>query len=438
MLVSIALVLIMMLMFAQVFEIAAGIHSKVRGLSRNDQRVRILTIRIRGDLDKRSMQNVTPFRFNEHVWTFDRDLDNRQGYFSVSENQPANDRDDVLQFTLLATRTQRNTDSVPYFGRSTQLGTSANQPDYDDGLLGNGASQSIAAEVSYFLRSGTLYRRVMLLRQPGIGGPQPTTGDGSELLANYTGRFWSDFDLSAHYDLAVGLRIHGVNSLDNSGSTTGYPLGIRKFRFGHSHRTGLAREYVTGGGFFGRYTHEETSSPAFGYPRTVTNSGRSPMDTDYPTSLNAEGVVNECAAGGTRRAEDVLMTNVHSFDVKISRGGDPLDENFDTYHSADSQLPLSTQPPEWSTTTAYSAGTIVRSRNRQRFGLAYRCRVNGSTGTHEPNWPRRIGRIVIDAQTRWETIADPRRAVAIQITIRFHDLKSDQLRQLTIVHPLVD
>ena len=43
MLVSVTLVLMMMMMFAQVFEIASGIHVKIRGVTRNDQRTRILT-----------------------------------------------------------------------------------------------------------------------------------------------------------------------------------------------------------------------------------------------------------------------------------------------------------------------------------------------------------------------------------------------------------
>src|SRR5262249_4683611 len=84
-----------------------------------------------------------------------------------------------------------------------------NQPEFDD-LLGtpNQAGSSTAAEVAYFLRNGTLYRRVMLIRNPNITPapltPQPADDAGGNLLFTMYGNgqprnFWTDFDYSAYF-----------------------------------------------------------------------------------------------------------------------------------------------------------------------------------------------------------------------------------------------
>ena len=96
MLVAVTLVLMMMMMFAQVFEVAADINTKVRGLSRNDQRSRLVSTIIVSDLEKRTFRSVIPFASGETTGGRDRDLENRQGYFFVSENDPD---DDLREFS---------------------------------------------------------------------------------------------------------------------------------------------------------------------------------------------------------------------------------------------------------------------------------------------------------------------------------------------------
>ena len=545
MLVSVTLVLMMMMMFAQVFEIASGIHVKIRGVTRNDQRTRILTQILRSDLDKRTMRHATPFRFGEHVTTTvaSRDLDNRQGYFSVSENNPQNDLDDVLQFTARTSISLQNVDSTRFAGASNNFDTminsgniSPNQPDWDDGVDDN-VSESIAAEISYFLRNGTLYRRVLLLRQPGYGGDQPTTTTGNRFvtLPAYTnlGRpFWNDFDFSAHFDSVLGgPRFHGLDSLDNSGSLANFPLAIRHHRFGHSHVTGIPCEFtpdsedINGNGqldngedqnnngqldvhFIGRFTHEETSHPAFIYPRTVDgqNQNQSPMDRNYQPlvngpspQLNSDGVV-ELFANGPRRAEDVLMTNVHSFDIKVLYDAIPpwglpelRDENFDTSHPRSTYSPedhngngqldngedqngngvldrptlsILTLPPAWQRGKTYPVewdangnGQLdngedinnneqwdpiwVRPSGHYR-GLWYRSiggvsqSASTTSGLVEPDWPQKVGQQVFDGSIIWEAAYDRYRALAIQVTIRFLDLHSGHMRQATILYSLVN
>jgi type II secretory pathway component PulJ len=452
MLVSVTLVLMMMMMFAQVFEIASGIHVKVRGITRNDQRTRILIRTLRSDLDKRTMRHATPFRQNEHLITnlADRDLDNRQGYFSVSENTLNNDLDDVLQFTARTSISLQNIDSTRFSGKSTGLGQAVlNQPDWDDGVPLDNSTESIAAEISYFLRAGTLFRRVLLLRQPAFGGDQPTDATGNPIMPAYTNQgrsFWSDFDSSAHFEPNLGgVQFHGLNSLDNSGSLANYPLGYRRYRFGHDHVTGNAREFDSSNKFIGRFTHEETSHHTFRYPAALPN----PMDSGAVLTLNSEtGVINEFSTPplGPRRAEDIMMTNVHSVDVKILRDAaapfgildDPRDEYFDTRHPRDAILPAATSLPEiWLPNEPL---TLVRSSesHHRHMGLWFLAKVAGTSGPIEPAWPGDAGQTVTDNSITWLSIYDPYRAVAIQVTVRFLDPHSGHMRQTTILHSLTN
>ncbi|MFP6700469.1 MAG: prepilin-type N-terminal cleavage/methylation domain-containing protein, partial [Planctomycetaceae bacterium] len=100
MLVAVTLVLIMMMMFAEVFEIASGMHHRVRGLARNDQRARIMQNIIDSDISKRTFRHMVPFAQNETGYGRDQRLGERQGYVYISENNPNDDSDDVLQLTI--------------------------------------------------------------------------------------------------------------------------------------------------------------------------------------------------------------------------------------------------------------------------------------------------------------------------------------------------
>jgi len=444
MLVSVTLVLMMMMMFAEIFEIASGIHVKVRGITRNDQRTRILIRTLRSDLDKRTMRHATPFRQNEHLITnlADRDLDNRQGYFSVSENNPNSDLDDVLQFTARTSISLQNIDSTRFSGKSITLGATNKQPDWDDGVPLDNSTESIAAEISYFLRAGTLFRRVLLLRQPAFGGDQPTDATGNPLV--YAGMsFWNAFDSSAHFEPNLGgVQFHGLNSLDNSGSLANYPLGYRRYRFGHDHVTGNAREFDSSTKFIGRFTHEETSHQTFRYPAALPN----PMDPVNTLTINPQSGAISNYENGPRRAEDILMTNVHSFDVKIRRGDilgtldDPRDEDFDTRHPRDAILLATDLPGIWLPSASAPTGTLVRSSesHHHHMGLWFRAIGAGNSGPIEPAWPDDAGQTVPDGTITWLSIYDPYRAVAIQVTVRFLDPHSGHMRQTTILHSLTN
>ncbi len=343
MLVAVTLVLMMMMMFAQVFEVAADINTKVRGLSRNDQRSRLVSTIIVSDLEKRTFRTVIPFASGETTGGRDRDLENRQGYFFVSENDPDDDADDVLQLTVRADLNRKSSDQTPYYGLVRDPSGAAGFR-----VAGNNRQETPnsanGAEVSYFLRNGVLYRRVLLMYEAANGRQQPiddslaaatkmfdTNHPSPYLPAN----FWRDFDFSAHYT-STGARLHTPAAFSND-VTSVYPLGRPVHRFGHSHQTGNPCEYIWGPGpdslygsnddrpfFIGRYTHEETSHSNFTYPQVA---GFDPMgnwtQTQNQLAVGSDGVVGSAPSGlggfrgGPRRGQDILMTGVHSFDIKV-------------------------------------------------------------------------------------------------------------------------
>lgn len=400
MLVAVALVLLMMTLFATIFQMATSAMSQQKGMAENDQRVRLVLTRMRNDLNGRKQgQDANdpnrPYRTFRNIVAYGPDetpliTTDRSGYFYISENDPNDDTDDVIALTvqfppgspdLYMGRAavvfsdgggsygpgNPTPGAAPYppaapatvnFANTPTAGTSywPNQPEFDD-IQGtpNGVGDSQFAEVCYFLRRGTLYRRVLLIRQPNVlampdGTPtdnQPTSlnmnavyGQGAANLRN----FWTDFDYSAFFDLrgGNGLRFHGsgsgigIDSLAAGGGVTNpFTLGNPAFRFGFDSTTqvvggarvpdityGLPREFVTTPNgatpanttfFIGRFTQSETSDTAFGYPGNLNTD---PMNNTSRLNFNvATGAAGNFA--GPRGGEDVLMTNVLKFDIKV-------------------------------------------------------------------------------------------------------------------------
>ena len=595
-LVSVALVILMMSMFAEIFQLTTGAMSTQRGVAENDQRARSFAIVIRGDVDKRTFRNVIPFFPGEDAGTSPTSFSDRRGYFYISENDPYDDTDDVFQFTIDASITTRNRDETPFYGKATLLaaqdpsnpGTPLptsllqnwNQPEADDAqTVRDETSISPCAEVSYFLRNGNLFRRMLLIRKPlALAGadaqPRPSNSANEFFLnSDYfvmrpsrpverSGAFWYDFDFSAHYLPSVGcVMFNGIADLDNSGAGGQFPLGQPFNRFGYNHRyaptnAGQPREFV-GTDFIGRFTHQETSffedvdsdgsldpgedrngngalDEPFGYPHSI-RSGGNPMNRSTALTFT-NGVVGDANGtfDGPRRSEDILMNNVHSFDVKIwddliggfvdvghafdedLNGNGSLDSGedandngviddgdfnqsrrrpvaygpsttaannriFDTWHpglgdfddaDGDSDLatgvddppfrPMVYYPvlfdaangkPEWHV-GSYALGDVVVPRETppnqppispvfpiDSFVFAYRV-VNvtgaGNTGATEPHWPTADDLTVVDGDLTWRAVFNLKSLRAIQITVRFNDVSSGQLRQMTLVHSLID
>lgn len=422
MLVSVALVVLMMAMFAVVFQLAAGSMSTQRGIAENDQRARSAVTVIRADLAKRTFRNVLPFKPD------DNGEDNqRRGYFYISENDPNDDTDDVLQFTVDASITTKDSDSTPYYGRAMTFGDddyysdNRNQPDGDDfNPSPDNTAESRLAEISYFLRGGRLYRRLLLIRNNrGESDQQPRESDGNERLfsisdppslGTYDGEFWRDFSFSALHT-SDGAVFNTSESLSNSATflVSQFPLGNPANRFGHFPGNGNPREYVEANRFIGRFTEEETSHEDFNYPQELSDIAGSlanPMSSDQLTLGERETV--EQFRGGIHRGADMLLSNVHAFDIKL------WDASVGIYVDIGGD------------------GTSFADANRD----------NASYGPSGPS-----GNRVFDT---WHPAIDldedgvdddppfilSEPLPAIRITIRFLDVSSNQLRNLTIDYSL--
>ncbi|MDG1894264.1 MAG: type II secretion system protein [Fuerstiella sp.] len=232
MLVSVALVLLMMTLFASVLQMATDSVSKQQTLSENDQKARSLTTVIRSDFQKRTLRNVQPFFAGEQSATSPTNFGDRSGYFYVSTNSSSSSFDDLIQFTVSSDQIQEHKDIFPYFGRAGQLvdrttgsvvlSGNVNQPEVDDGSLDrNFLATSPDAEVCYFIRNGNLYRRQWLIRHPlpVAGGelePQPKAFSGTDFMSGYTDAT-DDASKSSTFD---GLfRLPGPTVFD-AGTTT--------------------------------------------------------------------------------------------------------------------------------------------------------------------------------------------------------------------------
>ena len=379
MLVSVALVLLMMSLFASIFSMASGSVSTQRGISNHDQKARALTTLIKGDFSHCTHRNPLPFYPGESTSTSPTSFNNRGGYVYISTNDPYSGLDDLVQFTVSSDMLQEDTDSSPYYGRaallndpsgntSTSLSVNPNQPEADDSSLTvNSTGSSTGAEVCYFVRNGNLYRRLTLLRQPlPVAGrdldEQPQTSRGQDYFVSASGNFsvqtasgpvaTDDFLTYFDYSAVAGTagavpgpaQFIGISYLNNELETPLPPLvlpalGHPHKRFGFDQFTGKSREHTqVGGAFIGRFLHAETSAANFNWPQRqaqvfgtnqVFGVGNTPDGNPFnvtnPVTLNiSTGVVQEFSnsssgtgRGGTRRMEDLVLSDVHEMKVEI-------------------------------------------------------------------------------------------------------------------------
>ena len=341
--------------------------------------------------------------------------------------------------------------------------------------------------------------------------------------------FWADYDYTAYYT-PTGAVFSGTNALDNnanSAATTAISHPARRFGFSPptASSPGMPKEFAGPGGpasgadFIGRMTLEECSHSSFGYPHFF---GPGPLlPTDPSQVLNTANPLDPYDKtladfrNGPRRGEDLLVPNIHSFDVQVwdERAfngsfvniGDPaldsadfntggqsdyslLSRNnisygpllsgavspptavnavFDTWHpsinidgagGADNPPfhPVTLRPaaitmgstiydkPSWQPNTAYSSGSdIFPTSTPPGWPFYYRCIKSGTSDNSipspiEPTWPKADGLTVSDGTVVWQAIDNRRPLRAIKLEIRFVDPSTQQMRQLTLIHSLVD
>lgn len=577
MLVAVALVLLMMSLFTEVFTLATGTMSRQKGLSENDQRARMVATMLGSDFRKRSFRDVVPFVSGMSAASLALESPTlKRGYLAYSENNPADDTDDVLRLTIDTTQTQQDLgrdltfnenpeldvarDNFLLYGRASSIGpggvtSNPNQPEGDDGVFtsGNGAGQSTAAEVVWFLRGGNLYRRMMLIRRPYRSDPpqiaayDATTGNpptATPILSTGYASFWADFDYSAFYNSALGhVQFHIADSLANTTATgtvnigalgtVPISLGIPPLRFGYSPNIAsfAPRETDQAGAFIGSFTHEETSHANFKHPGEAVTAGSDDPFT-MPITLNsATNNINQFS-NGSRVGEDLLLSNVVSFDIKIwdpgvgngpdgqpgfagiNDDGDGSTDNptelgaaypwangtyrgaisddgswvdlghgnnrgfyyrvsgngngnntsygnrFDTWHPVaglglppylparyvptGSQLATNfpdRQRPAWAANGSHSPGDIILPTDPIAGGMrfAYRCVTGGVSGVTEPTWNEQaFGLTTETLGPTWEAIPNLIPVRALQIKIRYLDVSSGLLKDLTMVESLRD
>lgn len=378
MLVSVALVLLMMTMFATIFQIATGSMNKQRGIAELDQKARVISTVVRKDFQHRTFRNVLPFYPGEDSATSPTSFSNRAGYIYVSTNNPDTGLDDLVQFTVSANILSEDTDSTQYFGRAAELSDrliaggvnnglhiSPNQPEADDGSFApNSVASSPYAEICYFVRNGNLYRSVVLIREPlSVAGqnfgPQPTATSGYNYFsgqpdpgngATYDGLFkvvdgsfqvdpatppfgtltndfYLLFDYSAHPSLLGNQSAVFVGSDSLSNETAGAAaevLANPAFRFGFNHDLNSRR------------SREQTvvSNPLLrppGYTGPTKFFGRftraetSTLNFNWPQNTSREEVVGQSYSGldsGNFVEVDLDFNGTVDF---VSTNGNPLD-----------------------------------------------------------------------------------------------------------------
>jgi len=307
MLVATTCTLILMGAIAQVFGAFGTAVSDSRSMIELDAQLRSVAWRLRNDLSGATARTLPPL-----------EVEAGEGYFEVIEGPRSDstdaggtaipvtnlvaDIDDVLLFTT------RNTET-PFLGK------------YDYGSATK-TTESQLAEVAWFLRptevpvgtsppvtTYTLYRRQNLV--VGYVGFAPFYGAANANFITWTNAnswaaFFDQFDLSAQYQ--GKLTALAPNSLAD--------LTRRENRFMHN---GLGTIDATAGTF--RFP-DGADKPNYHWQLTPAPDGL--IFDPRKTVIRADGSAFALANSSTRVGEDVVLTNVIGFDIRVFDPGAPV------------------------------------------------------------------------------------------------------------------
>lgn len=369
-LVAVTLTMIMMAAVVQIFAIVGQSINNSRSTLEMSERLRATANRLRLDLEGATADMTPPAR-----------PEDGRGYFEYvegpvgidptvsagkntdeanAEDFTVGDIDDILQFTT-------RSDAEPFLGRALVIDTA--------GTPAKTVIKSQAAEVAWFLRGTTLYRRVLLV-SPSFDADLRTPEKEAEVVnkryvflqhpdfRHKNGEqigFYNNYDLSVHWDVNQGKIVcntlsdltrrecrfaHPPLSLD--GTTSGFPHALHLTAYGQWYYLGLpilqecshsAWPFPINGRIPYRsnpgiepavYNLTATSLPFDAWVNTYPfeeidkDTGAIKLNispSDYPPNPPPAWPGSVAAYIpplylGPRVAEDVILTNVLSFDVK--------------------------------------------------------------------------------------------------------------------------
>jgi type II secretory pathway pseudopilin PulG len=313
-----ALTLLMMAVVVQVFGTVGQSVTDTRAIVEAQNSLRAVSNRLKRDLEALTAPMLPPlrpeagqgyFEFIEGptgpvttslpVWLQPADTD-------VSPSQPdttVRDNDDILMFTIRSR-------GEPFVGR-----------------FGNGTVESQEAEVAWFVRGRTLYRRVLLVA-PGRFMALDTNGDG--VVTPSEAGIGAD-SIFKWYDVSVRPAVAQDGTRGLVANTLG-DLTKPENRYAHQSATfPYHPHYVTNRPQYtlGLPLLAESTSPAFFSvwlgtgtmpPIAVSQGGGAGFDAwRNPHPWNETdpetGILN--AYSGPRVGEDIILNNVLDFDVKV-------------------------------------------------------------------------------------------------------------------------
>ena len=340
MLIATAVSLILMAAVAQVFAAFSGAMSNGRSILETDSRLRNVARRLRDDLNGATTQMLPP-----------RTPDQGEGYFEIIEG-PIND---LFRYTSEDRNANGSLESVEETGDGTfppppydRLGVTVNgvldapslkvntdlSSDIDDVLLfttrskitpfvgrsPTGTFESKTAEVAWFVRETpntsnpqtyTLYRKQLLVM--GYVGVAPFSTNNQMIFpGTWSGYFGQPCDISARREIGVGF--------DRLVPSTLSDLTRRENRFLHNptgDTTGATFPYAFASDIdFDNDGILDTGEDVNGNSATVTV-----LDFDHLSSQPPDGLVFD---GTARRGEDIVLTNVLGFDVRVFDPAAPI------------------------------------------------------------------------------------------------------------------
>ena len=341
MMVAVTATLVLMAAIAQIFAVFGTAVSDSRTVIELDSRMRAAAWRLRNDLNGATAPALPPLRPDQDAGYFeiiegpssDTELfydaqlasgargsafaknDTTPGPQSTSDDRILGDTDDVLLFTTRNTKT-------PFLGRYL----SGTNP------ITRGKYESTIAEVAWFLRPArigadaatvnpatyTLHRRQLLV--VGYVGATPFAGSRNLVDSTMVGGRWAtwdsfyeDFDLSVRGAMKSGVMTYLPNTLSD--------LTRRESRFMHN-------------------TSGDSSGMGFPY--------RFPA----PAYQDQPALVGLTFEGTSREGDDVVLTNVIGFDVRV------FDPSADVHQDASGSL-LTPGDPGFAAGTAIGLGAYV-------------------------------------------------------------------------------